>query len=34
MKEINTGKAVIETEIKALNILREKISTNFKKAVV
>ncbi len=34
MKEINTGKAVIETEIKALNILREKISINFKKAVV
>jgi len=34
MNEINTGKAVIETEIKALNILREKISINFKKAVV
>lgn len=34
MKEINTGKAVIETEIKALKILREKISISFKKAVI
>ena len=34
MKEIDIGKAVIETEIKALKQLRDKVSVNFKKAVL
>ena len=34
MKEINIGKTVIDTEIKALKQLRDKVSVNFKKAVL